>query len=104
MPRWPAARIDPDRLAIDTGAHGQEVPYPESPVAQFEQSLQELEQLVATLEGGELPLEQSLSAYERGVALYRQCQQALEQAQLRVNLLNDPAQPETAVAFDPPSA
>ena len=64
----------------------------------------ELEQLVATLEGGELPLEQSLSAYERGVALYRQCQQALEQAQLRVNLLNDPAQPETAVAFDPPSA
>ncbi|MGN0859948.1 MAG: exodeoxyribonuclease VII small subunit [Stenotrophomonas sp.] len=79
-------------------------PTPESPVAQFEQSLQELEQLVATLEGGELPLEQSLSAYERGVALYRQCQQALEQAQLRVNLLNDPAQPETAVAFDPPSA
>ena len=77
---------------------------PPSPVAQFEQSLQELEQLVATLEGGELPLEQSLSAYERGVALYRQCQQALEQAQLRVNLLNDPAQPETSVAFDPPSA
>ena len=79
-------------------------PTPESPVALFEQSLQELEQLVATLEGGELPLEQSLSAYERGVALYRQCQQALEQAQLRVNLLNDPAQPETAVSFDPPSA
>lgn len=79
-------------------------PTPESPVARFEQSLQELEQLVATLEGGELPLEQSLSAYERGVALYRQCQQALEQAQLRVNLLNDPAQPEAAVAFDPPSA
>lgn len=79
-------------------------PTPESPVAQFEQSLQELEQLVATLEGGELPLEQSLSAYERGVALYRQCQQALEQAQLRVNLLHDPAQPDTAVTFDPPSA
>lgn len=79
-------------------------PTPESPVAQFEQSLQELEQLVATLEGGELPLEQSLSAYERGVALYRQCQQALEQAQLRVNLLHDPAQPDTAVTFDSPSA
>lgn len=79
-------------------------PTPESPVARFEQSLQELEQLVATLEGGELPLEQSLSAYERGVALYRQCQQALEQAQLRVNLLHDPAQPDTAVTFDPPSA
>jgi len=75
-----------------------------SPVAQFEQSLQELEQLVTTLEAGELPLEQSLCAYERGVGLYRQCQQALEQAQLRVNLLNDPAQPDTAVAFDPPGA
>lgn len=79
-------------------------PTPESPVAQFEQSLQELEQLVTTLEAGELPLEQSLDAYARGVGLYRQCQQALEQAQLRVNLLNDPAQPDTAVAFDPPSA
>lgn len=79
-------------------------PESESQLARFEQSLQELEQLVATLESGELPLEQSLSAYERGVGLYRQCQQALEQAQLRVNLLNDPAQPATAVPFDPPSA
>lgn len=76
----------------------------QSPVAQFEQSLQELEQLVATLETGELPLEQSLTAYERGVGLYRACQQALEQAQLRVNLLNDPAQPASATPFDPPAA
>ena len=76
----------------------------QSPVAQFEQSLQELEQLVATLETGELPLEQSLTAYERGVGLYRACQQALEQAQLRVNLLNDPAQPASATPFDPPTA
>ena len=75
-----------------------------SPVAHFEQSLEELEQLVEKMEAGDLSLEQSLTAYERGVGLYRQCQQALEQAQLRVNLLNDPAQPDTAVAFDPPSA
>ena len=74
-----------------------------SPVAHFEQSLEELEQLVEKMETGELSLEQSLSAYERGVGLFRQCQQALEQAELRVRLLSDPAQPDTAVPFDPPS-
>ena len=73
-----------------------------SPVAHFEQSLEELEQLVEKMETGEMSLEQSLSAYERGVGLYRQCQQALEQAELRVRLLSDPAQPDTAVPFDPP--
>lgn len=72
-----------------------------SPVAHFEQSLEELEQLVEKMETGEMSLEQSLSAYERGVGLYRQCQQALEQAELRVRLLSDPAQPDTAVPFDP---
>ncbi len=72
-----------------------------SPVAQFEQSLEELEQLVDTMEHGELTLEQSLAAYERGVGLYRQCRGALEQAELRVRQLADPAQPESATAFDP---
>ena len=74
-----------------------------SPVAHFEQSLEELEQLVEKMETGDLSLEQSLSAYERGVGLYRQCQQALEQAELRVRLLTDPAQPDNAEPFDPPS-
>ena len=73
-----------------------------SPVAQFEQSLESLEQLVEKMETGELSLEASLDAYERGVGLYRQCQQALEQAELRVRLLSDPAQPESAEPFDPP--
>ncbi|MCW4453753.1 exodeoxyribonuclease VII small subunit [Flavobacterium sp. MXW15] len=71
-----------------------------SPVARFEQSLEELEQLVEKMETGDLSLEQSLSAYERGVGLYRQCQQALEQAELRVRLLTDPAQPEKSVPFE----
>lgn len=73
-----------------------------SPVAQFEQSLESLEQLVEQMETGELSLEASLSAYERGVGLYRQCQQALEQAELRVRLLTDPEQPDSAEPFDPP--
>jgi len=71
-----------------------------SPVAHFEQSLEELEQLVEKMEAGDLSLEQSLAAYERGVGLYRQCQQALEQAQLRVRLVSDPAQPEKSEPFE----
>ncbi|WP_066096905.1 exodeoxyribonuclease VII small subunit [Xanthomonas massiliensis] len=76
-------------------------PAEESPVARFEQSLEELEQLVEKMEGGELTLEQSLAAYERGVALYRQCQGALEQAELRVRLLSDPQHPESGEPFEP---
>ncbi|MFA0922212.1 exodeoxyribonuclease VII small subunit [Xanthomonas fragariae] len=74
-----------------------------SPVARFEQSLEELEQLVQKMEVGDLSLEQSLTAYERGIGLYRDCQQALEQAQLRVRLLTDPARPELAEDFQTPS-
>src|SRR3546814_939245 len=60
-----------------------------------------LEQLVEKMEHGELSLEQSLAAYERGVGLYRRCQQALEQAELRVKLLSDPDNPASAEAFGP---
>ena len=42
-----------------------------------------------------MSLEESLAAYERGVGLYRRCQAALEQAELRVRLLSDPEQPGT---------
>jgi exodeoxyribonuclease VII small subunit len=66
---------------------------PPSPVAQFESSLDELEQLVQKMEKGDLSLDDSLAAYERGVGLYRRCQEALEQAEQRVRLLSDPADP-----------
>ena len=76
-------------------------PAPEaSPVAHFEQSLDELELLVEKMEQGEMSLEESLAAYERGVGLYRRCQAALEQAELRVRLLSDPEQPDVAEPFD----
>lgn len=71
-----------------------------SPVAAFEASMNALEDLVANMEGGEMSLEDSLAAYERGVGLYRSCQQALEQAELRVRLLSDPARPDEAKPFD----
>jgi exodeoxyribonuclease VII small subunit len=70
-----------------------------SPVANFERSLDELERLVQKMEQGEQSLDESLAAYERGVALYRQCQTALEQAELRVKLLSDPCKPESAEDF-----
>jgi len=75
-----------------------------SPVADFEASLDQLEQLVEKMEHGEMSLEESLAAYERGVGLYRKCQTALEQAELRVRLLSDPEQPDNAEPFGTPGA
>lgn len=72
---------------------------PPSPVADFERSLEELESLVQKMEQGDQSLDESLAAYERGIALYRQCQAALEQAEQRVRLLSDPAQPERGQDF-----
>ena len=71
-----------------------------SPVADFEQSMQALEDLVGKMETGEMTLEESLAAYEQGVGLYRRCQSALEQAELRVRLLSDPANTGDAKPFD----
>lgn len=71
------------------------------PAADFEHSLDELEQLVAKMEGGELSLDESLASFERGVKLYRHCQQSLEQAELRVRLLLDPEAPDSAEPFEP---
>ena len=73
---------------------------PGAAVASFERALDELEQLVQKMEKGDQTLEQSLLAYERGIALYRECQKALEQAEQRVRLLADPANPGTAEAFN----
>lgn len=53
----------------------------------FEQSLAELEALVAKLEHGDVPLEDALKTFERGVALTRQCQTALRTAQQKVEVL-----------------
>ncbi len=58
-------------------------------LAEFETSLDELELLVSQMESGELSLEESLQAFERGVALTRSCQQALKTAELRVQALTD---------------
>ncbi|MFZ5756899.1 MAG: exodeoxyribonuclease VII small subunit [Pseudomonadota bacterium] len=53
----------------------------------FEESLEELESLVEQLEDGDLSLEESLAAFEKGVRLARECQDALKQAEQRVQIL-----------------
>ena len=73
-----------------------------SPVSDFERSLDALEELVEKMEHGEMSLEDSLAAYERGVGLYRRCQAALEEAELRVRLLSDPQNPAAAEPFAAP--
>ena len=55
--------------------------------AEFEQALVELEGLVERLEHGELPLDEALKAFERGVALTRHCQTCLQAAQQKVEVL-----------------
>jgi exodeoxyribonuclease VII small subunit len=53
----------------------------------FEQSLAELQALVERLETGELSLEDSLSAFEQGIRLTRDCQSSLNQAEQKVRIL-----------------
>jgi exodeoxyribonuclease VII small subunit len=53
----------------------------------FEDSLSELEQLVERMEQGNLPLEESLKLFERGVQLTRTCQKALKEAEQKVQIL-----------------
>ena len=63
----------------------------------FEQALAELEALVARLERGDMPLDDALKTFERGVELTRQCQGSLKAAQQRVEILlkrNGQTEPE----------
>ena len=53
----------------------------------FEEALAQLEAVVARLEGGDLPLEEALRAFEEGVRLARVCSGRLEDAEQRVRLL-----------------
>jgi exodeoxyribonuclease VII small subunit len=58
---------------------------PETP--DFETAMRDLEELVERLEHGDLPLEESLAAFERGVMLTRACQSALKEAEQKVEIL-----------------
>ena len=53
----------------------------------FEEALEELDALVARMEDGRLPLEESLAAYQRGAELIRFCESKLTDAQARIAIL-----------------
>ncbi|MFD1217497.1 exodeoxyribonuclease VII small subunit [Microbulbifer celer] len=55
--------------------------------ATFESALEELEQLVERLESGDLPLDEALADFERGVKLTRECQKKLANAEQKVKIL-----------------
>jgi exodeoxyribonuclease VII small subunit len=67
----------------------------------FETAMRDLEALVERLEQGDLPLEESLAAFERGVALTRSCQTALKEAEQKVQILLKKAGVHAAEDFDP---
>ncbi len=68
----------------------------------FEVALQELEEIVNRLEQGDLPLEEALTFFEKGVELSRYCHTKLDEAQKRVEiLLKDANGKMTAQPFEP---
>jgi exodeoxyribonuclease VII small subunit len=58
-------------------------------IKDFEAAIAELESIVKKLEEGDLPLEASLKLYERGVQLSRFCHSRLEEAERRIEVLNE---------------
>jgi exodeoxyribonuclease VII small subunit len=58
-------------------------------IKDFEAAIAELETIVKKLEEGDLPLEKSLELYERGVQLSRFCHTRLEEAEKRIEILNE---------------
>ena len=69
----------------------------------FEQSLAELEDIVAKLESGDLALEDSLELFEKGIKLSRECRSRLTNAERRIEILLKEGGQLTAVEFDPES-
>jgi len=59
---------------------------PENPT--YEVAIAELEAIVKQMENGQLPLEASIAAYQRGVWLVKRCQQSLTQAEQQVHILS----------------
>jgi exodeoxyribonuclease VII small subunit len=69
----------------------------------FENALQELEGIVASLERGEVSLDDAITAFERGTQLKSHCQARLEEARMKVEKIKVPAAgvaPDSASDFD----
>ena len=71
----------------------------------FEKALAELEEIVRQLEGGRVPLEESIAIYERGEALKRHCETLLKRAETRIEriTLGRDGRPTGTAPLDPES-
>ncbi len=67
---------------------------------QFEDAMSELEQLVEQMEKGDISLEESLQAFERGIKLTRTCQKSLNDAEQKVQILMEKNGQQTLEPFD----
>lgn len=70
------------------------------PAAGFDAQLKELETLVTRMEQGDLDLDDALRQFEQGVALVRQCEQQLQAAEQKVQILSQQGGQESLQAFD----
>jgi exodeoxyribonuclease VII small subunit len=70
------------------------------PPKNFEEALAELEQILSEIEGGEVPLEESLVKYERGQFLIQHCRQVLSKAEKQIEMLGKEASETPAVPLD----
>ncbi|HZV63059.1 MAG TPA: exodeoxyribonuclease VII small subunit [Methylophilaceae bacterium] len=71
-----------------------------SDLQDFETALTELESIISRMESGQLPLQQSLSAYKRGTELLGFCQKALADVEQQIRILNDANQLQPFTPLD----
>jgi exodeoxyribonuclease VII small subunit len=74
-------------LLPEIGAKASKSPKTAAPVT-YEAALQELEQLAAQLESGQLPLDQLMSGYQRGAELLKFCRSKLEAIEQQINVID----------------
>ena len=88
---------DTDKTSLQTA------PRPVDKIS-FEEALSELERIVASLEQGEVSLEDAIKAFERGTELKSHCQARLEEARMQVEKIKLPSAseaPDATTPFDP---
>ncbi|MHC4389215.1 MAG: exodeoxyribonuclease VII small subunit [Planctomycetota bacterium] len=66
----------------------------------FEQAIKELTSIVSQIEQGQIPLQDSLEQYERGMGLIKHCRGILQQAEKRIEKISEPEQPASESTDD----
>lgn len=66
----------------------------------FEEALESLESIVSSLESGELPLDESLKEFEKGLSIYKDCKSVLLDAEKRIEVLGEELKKEDLEGLD----